>query len=96
MNNTVIDNQTKLDIEERAKQMADTEYTRQDKEAWSAAVYREIANDNLPTSVRMKEDTPGANTNGKLPTLDTEIYIENGFIRNNHYSKPMHWPHLRS
>ena len=40
----MIDDQTKLDIEERAKQMADTEYSRQDKEAWSAAIYREIAN----------------------------------------------------
>ena len=51
--------------------MADTEYTRQDKEAWLAAIYREIANDILPTSVRMKEDTPDAHTNGKLPILDT-------------------------
>ena len=53
------------------------------------AVYRSIANDLLPKSVRMKEDTPGAHPNGRLPILDTEVQILNGKIVHFHYSKPM-------
>ena len=37
----------------------------------------------------MKVDIPDAYDNGKLPILDTEVYISNGHIVHNHFMKPM-------
>ena len=66
-----------------------SDYTWREREAWSAAIFRSIANDLLPKSVRMKEDVPGAHPNGRLPILDTEVQILDGKITHFHYSKPM-------
>ena len=48
-----------------------------------------IANEQLPDSVKMKEDTPGGHPNGKLPILDTEVHILEGKMVHYHYNKPM-------
>ena len=84
-----IDDNLKFDIEQRAEQMFMTQYTKYDREHWSATVYGDIANDCVPTSVHMKVDIPDAYDNGKLPILDTEVYISNGHIVHNHFMKPM-------
>ena len=37
----------------------------------------------------MVEDVPSNHSNGKLPILDTMMWIEDGQVRHSHYSKPM-------
>ena len=55
----------------------------------SAAVYREVANTILPTSIKMKEDTAGNHPSHRIPILDTEMAVEGNQIVHYHYSKPM-------
>ena len=57
-------------IQTEADRILETEYTERQRQEWSASVYRQIANDILPSSIRMKEDVPAAHANGKLPLLD--------------------------
>ena len=63
--------------------------TQAQREKESAIVYRLIANDILPRSIRMKEDIPSNHPSGCLPILDTQMEIVNGRIIHHHYSKPM-------
>ena len=48
-----------------------------------------LANDILPKSIRMKEDTPWNHSNQRLPILDTEMKMEGNLILHWHYRKPM-------
>ena len=45
--------------------------TQDDREKASTQIYREIANEVKPKSIRMKEDTPSNHDNEGLPILDT-------------------------
>ena len=49
----------------------------------------EIANDILPNSIKMKEDTCARHESGKIPILDCEMWVSEGLIRHTYYSKPM-------
>ena len=82
-------NTEKNEIEAEANHLASQDRTQAQKEAASTRMCREIANSILPSSVRMKEDVPSNHSNGALPILDTEMWIENGRIQFVHYSKPM-------
>ena len=81
-------NEQKLEIEQRAEQKLAEEHTVNDRERNSAAVYRNIANDILPLSVKMVEDIPGNHSDGYLPILDTQMAVKNGKFTFLHYSKP--------
>ena len=59
------------------------------REQLSAEIYRQIANEVRPRSVRMKEDTPGNHQNGCLPILDTQMEVVDGLIVHHHFTKPM-------
>ena len=59
------------------------------REKNSAEIYRVIANECKPKSIRMKEDIPANHDNGRIPILDTEMEVRNGRIIHYHYSKPM-------
>ena len=67
-------------IEVEAIRINDSNYTRDEREAWSAGIYKQIANEVMPDSVKMKEDTPGKHQNGLLPILDTKVYVKDGKI----------------
>ena len=54
------------------------------RERFSAAIFRRIANKCLPLSVKMIEDVPSNHSNGKLPILDTMMWIEEGQVRHSH------------
>jgi hypothetical protein len=60
-----------------------------DQQRQTARILREVANTILPRSVIMKEDTCPNHENGRIPILDTEMWVEDGQIRFSHYSKPM-------
>jgi hypothetical protein len=64
-------------------------HTFADQQQQTARILREIANTILPRSVIMKEDTCPNHTNGRIPILDTEMWVEGGIIRHSHYFKPM-------
>ena len=81
--------QEKAQVEIESSNLARTLVTIEEREAWSAAVYRRIANDLLLRSIKMKEDTPGNHSNRRLPILDTEVQVVNGKILHYHYLKPM-------
>ena len=63
--------------------------TQQEREQNSAEIYRQLANEFLPRSVVMKEDTPGNHPYYKLPILDTKMSVVYGQIVSHHYAKPM-------
>ena len=67
-------------IEVEAIRINNSNYTRDEREAWSAGIYKQIANEVMPDSVKMKEDTPGKHQNGLLPILDTKVYVKDGKI----------------
>ena len=51
---------------------------------------REVANTILPNSVIMEEDSPSKHSEGKIPILDMEMWVNmEGYIIYQHYSKPM-------
>ena len=50
-----------------------SEHNMTDRESDSVAIFREIANEILPLSVRMVENIPGNHPHGFLPILDTQI-----------------------
>ena len=77
------------EIEVQAEWRQAQPHSQEEREAWSAEVYRTIANEVLPTSVRMKEDVPGNYPSGLLPILDTQVCVRNGRILFHHFSKPM-------
>jgi hypothetical protein len=64
-------------------------HTHDDHQRQTAALFREVANTVLPDSVKMKEDTCPDHQTGRIPILDTEMWVEEGMIRHNHYSKPI-------
>ena len=55
----------------------------------AAKGYITIANTCLPDDIIMKEDTTVDHTNGRIPIIDTEMWMENGQIFHLHYSKLM-------
>ena len=64
-------------------------HTQDDRERQSAQIYRQIANECRPRSVKMKEDTPGNHEDRMLPILDTKMAVVGGQIIHHHYTKPM-------
>ena len=64
-------------------------HTREQKERHSAAVFWEIANQALPLSVKMVEDTPGNHPSGFLPILDSQMAVKDGRFIFKHYAKLM-------
>ena len=72
-----------------AERLSTRETTQEDRERASAAIYRQVANEVLPRSVTMKEDTPGNHPNKMIPILDTQMAMVDGQIVHHHYSKPM-------
>ena len=78
---------TQIELEGQAKNLEMSSQT--ERERWSAAIYREVAIECLPRSVRMKEDTPGNHPDRMLPILDTKMAVVGGQIVHPHYSKPM-------
>ena len=77
------------EIEVQAEWRQAQPHSQEEREAWSAEAYRTIANEVLPTSVRMKEDVPGNYPSGLLPILDTQVCVRNGRILFHHFSKTM-------
>ena len=56
----------------------------------TARIMTKIANDTVPDSIKMVEDTCSRHANGRIPILDTEMWIgEEGQVRHSHYKKPM-------
>ena len=55
----------------------------------TARLIREIANSVMPSVIIMEEDTPSAHTNGRLPILDMEFWVEDNSILHQFYKKPM-------
>ena len=80
-------NERMAEIETLSNDMNMSEVTESDIEAWSASVYRKMANIVLPNSVKMKEDYPSKHSNGMLLILDTMMCIKNGVIVHNFYPK---------
>ena len=66
-----------------------SEHNMTDREHDLAAIFREIANEILPLSVRMVEDIPGNHPSGFLPILDTQMAVKDGKFLFKHFSKPM-------
>ena len=79
----------KKDTQGIAEEMNARERTQGDEDKHTASIYRMIANSCLPNSIKMKEDTCFHHGNGRLPILDTEMWMEGGKIVHSHYSKPM-------
>ena len=79
----------KKEIEQEADGQSREGSTRENQERNSAEVYRQIANEVLPRSIKMKEDVPANHRNGLLPILDTQMAIVDGMIVFHHYTKPM-------
>ena len=59
------------------------------REINSAKIFRQIANDILPKTIRMKEDIPGNHSTKCIPILDTQMEVVDGQIVHHYYSKPM-------
>ena len=55
----------------------------------TARIMKEIANAVMPNVVQMEEDSPSAHSNGRLPILDMEFWVEDNFILHQFYKKPM-------
>ena len=72
-----------------AEEMAASNYSQGDRERHSASIYRQLANEVCPKSVRMVEDVPANHESGWLPILDTKMAVVGGCIVHQHYSKPM-------
>ena len=53
-----------------------------------ARILTEIANDVMPC-IKMEADWPTKNEKKKLPILDMEVWMQNGWILYSHYEKPM-------
>ena len=79
----------KREIETEAKRQYTEGSTREDQEMKSAEIYRLIANEVLPKSIRMKEDVPSNHLDGLLLILDTKMRITSSGIEFHHYTKPM-------
>ena len=59
-------------------------------DARTADLYRQVADSVMPKSIRMEADVPSAHTNGRLPILDMEVWMdEQEGITFSFYSKPM-------
>ena len=56
-----------------AEEMAASNYSQGDRERYSASIYRQLANDLCPKSVRMVEDVPANHESGWLPILDIKM-----------------------
>ena len=89
MDGKKLSSQEMEEIEGEATRVNSLQHTQDDKESWSAAIYKKIANEVLPNSVIMKEDTPGKHPHGLLPILDTKVCVKDGKIIFHHYAKPM-------
>ena len=76
-------------IAKEAEEQHSTQHTRADRERHSAMVFRTIANEVVPDSVRMKEDVPANHPSGLLPILDTQVKMVGKTIIHHHFSKPM-------
>ena len=76
-------------IKLEADEMNSKEVTIKETENWSAQIFRMIANDILPNSIRMKEDTPWNHDNQRLPILDTEMKMVDGQVIHWHNRKPV-------
>ena len=61
----------KLEIERDSIERSERQVSRDIIEKESAEIYRRIANECLPSSIRMVEDVPSKHSTGKLPILDT-------------------------
>ena len=55
----------------------------------TASVFRKNADKIMPKSIKMVEDAPGNHSSGRMPILDMEIAIVDGFIEHYHNAKPM-------
>ena len=77
------------EIEDRALLEYNQPHTRTQEEHDSARVFREIANQALPKSVKMVEDVPGNHPSGFLPILDTQMVVSVGKFLFKHFTKPV-------
>ena len=76
-------------IQYEAEKEANTFQTQEEREKRSAAIYRIIANEVKPRSIKMKEDIPYNHHNQLLPILDTQMGVVNGQVVFHHFSKKM-------
>ena len=60
-----------------------------DADAHTAMVIRKVADSVRPKSIKMTEDYPSNHTDKRMPILDMEVSMSQGFIEHRHYSKPM-------
>ena len=88
-NGQAVTKEERKEIEDRGNTLFSSDYTLKDREAASAAVFREITNSIMPKSIKMKEDIPDNHPSGFLPILDTEMKVVNGQVVFRHYMKPM-------
>ena len=72
-----------IKIESEAEKRQAQPHTQDEIEAWK------IANEVLPTNVRMKANVLGNYPSGLLPILDTKVCFKDGRILFHHFSKPM-------
>ena len=76
-------------IPQEVEKEANTFQSQEERERRSAALYRIIANEVKPQSIRMKEDIPYNHHNQLLPILDTQMGVVNGQVVFHHFSKKM-------
>ena len=55
----------------------------------TARMMKDIANTVMPSMIVMEEDSPSLHTNGRLPVLDMEFWVEDNLIFHQFYKKPM-------
>ena len=77
------------EIEQEAEEAHALGGNQEKREAESASIYRMIANEVRPLSIKMKEDVPDNHPNKMLPILDTQMRVVDGQIVHHHFSKPM-------
>ena len=60
---------------------------KEERDKNSSRVYRMLANEVKPKSIRMKEDVPWNHENKNLPILDTQMRIVGGQVIYQHFSR---------
>ena len=84
-----MDKEVKIEIEREAEQESTSQHSQTERERQSANIYKMIANEIRPNSIKMVEDIPGNHLSGMVPILDTTMAIVDCVIVHHHYSKPM-------
>ena len=84
------DSQGSMKLEERPVEEQVLEQEEQEEpDMHTANIYKEIADNIMPKSVKMKVDAPSRHPTNKVPVLDMELWMQDNSIMFQHYSKPM-------